>query len=298
MCSLLIHTFLDLIRKEMRHKNRIFQFMLVALGSTLLLSSACTKIPQEGSIAPDINYKNRKQYAISGLQLNIGDFQPSTSTLPLKFEIVEIREPGGKPVSALTDEIPVVRYKEAIVGNESAAELALKTDTVLVPALSINENTGVLEIQEGNKIPAGEYHFDIKVSNRSGSKLLTDALVVEFKEWDVLAWSPDMAKQPEIERVGDAPNQIRFVAYLDGQQLPGDYIDFTKDRAAGFKGTFVDDTDDGEIWSVKFPVKEADTYATWKIVTNVGGVDQVSYESYNFNFVIGIPGSYVVRLYK
>jgi starvation-inducible outer membrane lipoprotein len=282
----------------MIHNNRIFQFLTAVLGSTILLGTACTKIPQEGSIAPDITYKNRKQYAISGLQLNIGSFQSSTSTLPLKFEIMEIREPGGKPVSALTDEIPVIRYKEAITGNESAAELALKSDTVMVPAVSINEYTGVLEIQEGNKIPAGEYHFDIQVSNQSGSKLLTDALVVEFKEQDVISWSSGMAKQPEIERVGDAPNQIRFVAYLDGQPLPGDYIDFTKDRAAGFKGTFVDDTDDGEIWNVNFPVKEADTYATWKVVTEVGGVEQVSYESYNFDFVIGIPGSYVVRLYK
>lgn len=282
----------------MIHSNKTFQFLTAALGATILLAGACTKIPQEGSIAPDINYKNRKQYAISGLQLNIGDFQASTSTLPLKFEIVEIREPGGKPVSALSDEIPVIRYKEAIVGNESAEELALKSDTVMVPALRINENTGVLEIQEGNKIPAGEYHFDIQVSNQSGAKLLTDALVVEFKETDVLAWSSGMAKQPEIERVGDTPNQIRFVAYLDGQPLSGDYIDFTKDRAAGFKGTFVNDTEDGEIWSVKFPVKQADTYATWKIVTDVGGVEEVSYESYNFNFVIGVPGSYVVRLYK
>ncbi|HRP54921.1 MAG TPA: DUF5007 domain-containing protein [Agriterribacter sp.] len=272
--------------------------MTAVFGSTMLLTGACTKIPQEGSIAPDITYKNRKQYAISGLHLNIGDFQSSTSTLPLTFEIVEIREPGGKPVSALSDEIAVVRYKEALVGNESAEELALKSDTVMVPAVKINEFTGVLEILEGNKIPAGEYHFDIRVSNKSGTRLLTDALVVEFKEQDVLSWSSGMAKQPEIERVGDEPNQIRFVAYLDGQPLPGDYIDFTKDRAAGFKGTFVDDTDEGEIWSVNFPVKEADTYATWKIVTEVGGVEQVSYEAYNFNFVIGIPGSYVVRLYK
>ena len=282
----------------MIHNNRIFQFLTAVFGATLLLGTACTKIPPEGSIAPDINYKNRKQYAISGLQLNIGSFQASSSTLPLKFEIMEIREPGGKPVSALTDEIPVISYKEAIVGNESAAELALKTDTVMVPAVRINEYTGVLEIQEGNKIPAGEYHFDIQVSNQSGSTLLKDALVVEFKEWDVLSWSPGMAKQPEIERVGDSPNQIRFVAYRDDQALPGDYIDFTKDRAAGFKGTFVDDTDDGEIWSVNFPVKEADTFATWKKITEVGGVEQVSYESYDFNFVIGIPGSYVVRLYK
>ena len=79
----------------MTYNNKVFQFLMVVLGSTILFTGACTKIPQEGSIAPDITYKNRKQYAISGLQLNIGSFQSSTSTLPLKFEIVEIREPGG-----------------------------------------------------------------------------------------------------------------------------------------------------------------------------------------------------------
>lgn len=282
----------------MTYSNKIFQFLTAVSGATILLTGACTKIPAEGSIAPDIIYKNRKQYAISGLQLNIGEFQSSSSTLPLKFEVVAITEPGGKPVTALSDEIPVIRYKEAITGNESAEELALKSDTVMVPAVRINENTGVLEIQEGNKVPAGEYHFDIQVSNKSGIRLLKDALVVEFKETDVLSWSSGMSQQPEIERVGDGPNEIRFVAYLDGQPLPGDYIDFTKERAAGFKGTFENDTEDGEIWKVNFPVKQADTYATWKIVTEVNGVEQVSYESYNFNFVIGIPGSYVIRLYK
>lgn len=283
----------------MIHSNKIFKFLAaVVIGSALLLTGACTKIPQEGSIAPDVIYKNRKQYAISGLQLNIGEFQPSTSTLPLKFEVMEIRETGGKPITNLSNEIPVIRYKEAITGNESAEELALKSDTVMVPAIRINENTGVLEIQEGNKIPAGEYHFDIQVSNQSGVKLLQDALVIEFKETDILAWSSGMAKIPEIERVADAPNQIRFVAHLDGQPLSGEFIDFTKDRAAGFKGTFANDTEEGEIWSVKFPVKAADTYATWKIVTEVGGVETVTYESYNFNFVIGLPGSYVVKLYK
>ncbi|MBX3252699.1 MAG: DUF5007 domain-containing protein [Chitinophagaceae bacterium] len=282
----------------MKHNRKIFWSFTAVFASATLLMGACTKIPQEGSIAPDINYKNRKQYAVSGLQLNIGDFNPSTSTLPLKFEIIDIRELKGSAVSALTNELPVVRYKEAIVGNESPEELLLKSDTVMVPAVRINEYTGKLEIQEGNLIPAGEYHFDIQVSNQSGSRVLTDALVVEFKEFDVTAWSSGMAKQPEIERVGDTPHQIRFVGYADGQPLSGDYIDFTKDRSAGFKGTFVNDTEDGEIWSVKFPVKESDTYCTWKTVNIVNGVEEVSYDSYNFKFVLGIPGSYVVRLYK
>ncbi|MBX2923904.1 MAG: DUF5007 domain-containing protein [Chitinophagaceae bacterium] len=282
----------------MKHNRKIFWSLTAVFASATLLMGACTKIPQEGSIAPDINYKNRKQYAISGLQQNIGDFNASTSTLPLKFEIVDIRELKGSAISALTNELPVVRYNEAIIGNESPEELLLKSDTVMVPAVRINEYTGRLEIQEGNLIPAGEYHFDIQVSNQSGSRLLTDALVVEFKEFDVTAWSSGMAKQPEIERVGDTPHQIRFVGYADGQPLSGDYIDFTKDRSAGFKGTFVNDTEDGEIWSVKFPVKESDTYCTWKTVNIVNGVEEVSYDSYNFKFVLGIPGSYVVRLYK
>lgn len=282
--------------KRNRKISWSLNMMLFACG--VLLVNACTKIPQEGSIAPDISYKNRKQYAISGLQQNIGNFQASTSTLPLNFEIIEVRELNGLNTAALNEDIPVVRYKEPLVGNESPAELLLKTDTVKTPAVSINQHTGQVEILEGNKIPAGEYHFDVRVSNQSGSKVLKDALVIEFKEFEVKSWSSGMLKQPEIERVGDSPNQIRFVGHLNGAPLAGDQIDFTKNRAAGFKGTFVNDANDGEIWSVKFPVKESDTFCTWKIVKSAGGVDEVTYESQNFNFVIVLPGSYVIRLYK
>ncbi|RYE12655.1 MAG: DUF5007 domain-containing protein, partial [Sphingobacteriales bacterium] len=233
----------------MKHYRKIYWFLITAVfACEALLMTACTKVPQPGSIAPDISYKNRKQYAISGLEQSIGNFQASNSTLPLKFEIVEVRELKGLKTTALTQNIPVVIYKEPIVGNETPAELALKTDTVMTPAVSINQFTGQVEILEGNKIPAGEYHFDVRVSNQSGSKVLTDALVIEFKEFEVKTWSAGMLKQPEIERVGDTPNQIRFVGYLNGKPLAGDKIDFTKNRAAGFKGTFVNDANDGEIW--------------------------------------------------
>lgn len=279
--------------KYYKRNSRIWTAAIFGYG--ILLTSACTKIPPEGSIAPDISYKNRKQYAVSGLSQNIGDFQATTSTLPLKFEIASVRDLKGQSVTAMSDKIPVVRYKEPLVGNETPAELLLKSDTVMIPAVAINQYTGKLEIQEGNRIPAGEYHFDIRVSNQSGSRVLEDALVIEFKEFEVKSWSSGMARKPEIVRVGDAPNQIRFVGYLNDVALPGDYIDFTKNRSAGFKGKFVNDTDDGEIWSVGFPVKESDTYCTWKIVDNT---QTVSYLAYNFNFVIGLPGSYVIRLYK
>lgn len=264
----------------------------------ILLFSGCVEVPSEGSIAPDINYRNRKQYAISGLEQYIGDFNFSTSTLPIYFEIVNIRETNGGGISKLKEELPVIRYKEPIVGGETPEELQLKTELVTQPAVTINSNTGKIEVLEGNTIPAGEYRFDIQVTNTSGSTLLTDAIIIEFKEFEVTSWAPGMAKEPVIERIADSPNQILFVGYLNGEKLHGNRIDFTTERSAGFKGTFVNDTEEGEIWNVNFPVKNSNTFCTWKVVEEVDGEEQVSYLTENFNFVLGLPGSYVIRLYK
>jgi hypothetical protein len=290
---------LALTKKEMIRKNtmKLFWSTAIFIGYAMLLVG-CVEIPEEGSLAPDIGYKNRKQYAVSGLTQNIGDFLSSSSTLPLHFEIVNITETSGKDISALKEQLSVVHYKEALVGNESAEELQLKSEIVQQPAISINQNTGKIELLEGNKVPAGEYRFDVKVSNTSGSKILKDAIVIEFVEFEASSWSSGMASPPKIERVASSPNQILFIGYLNGEPLPGNRIDFTKNRNAGFKGTFVNDTEQGELWKVNFPVKNADTYCSWKVIKNENGGEQVSYVSENFNFVLGIPGSYIIRLYK
>ncbi len=261
---------------------------------TIFWLYSCVDIPEPGSLAPDINYKNRKQYAIAGMKETIGEFQFSSSTLPLKFEIVHVSETSGGDVSALREMIDVIRYTEPVTGDETEEELLLKTDTVELPAVSVNEDTGQIEVQEGNNIATGEYHFDIKISNTSGSRTIEDAIIIEFKEYEVVSWSSGMAQEPVIERVADSPDQILFVGYLDGVALPGDRIDFTKSRSMGFKGVFVDDTAEGEIWRVDFPVQKSETYCTWAIVDG----ENVSYESESFNFILGRPGSYIIRLYK
>ena len=281
---------------EKKMKQALKNIALILTASIFLFG--CVEIPEPGSIAADIGYKNAKQYTISGMEEAIGDFEESSSTLPLSFEIVGVTEVNGQDTSALNELISVVQYKEPIDGDESEEELLLKTDTVQLPALSINETTGQIETQEGNKIPAGEYHFDIKISNTSGSVVIEEALIVVFEEYEVESYSSGMAQEPEIERIADSPNQILFVGYLDGTALSGNMIDFTVNRYQGFEGTFVNDTDEGEIWDVDFPVKTSDTYCTWKIVEDVEGVESVSYESENFSFVLGLPGSYVIRLYK
>ncbi|WP_025764194.1 DUF5007 domain-containing protein [Dyadobacter tibetensis] len=285
----------------MKPKNTLKHYWkLFFLVGFIVSLSGCEEIPGEGSLAPDIGYKNRKQYAVSGLTQNVGDFLTSSSTLPLHFEIVNITETNGQDISPLNEELEVIRYKEALVGNESVEELKLKSEIVRQPAITINPNTGTLELLEGNKIPAGEYRFDVQVSNTSGSRIIKDAIIIEFVEFEVTSWSSGMISPPQIERVADTPNQILFVGYLDGKQLPGNRIDFTKDRSLGFKGTFVDDNEQGELWNVSFPVKNANTYCSWKIIADQDedGKEEISYVSENFNFVLGVPGSYVIRLYK
>ncbi len=274
-------------------------FNYISIVALLLSVLSCTEIPGLGSIASDIGYENQKQYVISGMADDVGDFEESSSTLPLTFEIENVYEADGQDVSPLSEEISVVQYSEPITGGESEEELLLKVDTVQMPAVSIGEHSGTIEIQEGNNIPAGEYHFDIKVSNTSGSEILEDALIIVFEEYEVLSYSDGMAQEPEIERVADTPYQVLFTGYLDGVALSGDRIDFTENRSDGFEGTFVNDTDEGELWEVTFPVDSSDTYCTWKIINKgMNGEDSISYETEDFSFVLGRPGSYEIKLYK
>ena len=137
----------------------------------------------------------------------------------------------------------------------------------------------------------GEYHFDIEVSNTSGSMILQDAIIIEFKEYEVISYSRGMAQEPVIERVGDSPHQILFQGYLNGQQLHGNMIDFTFNRELGFKGTFRNDTPEGEVWDVNYPVYPSNTYCTWKIISkDEDGTETVTYVSENFNFILGRMG--------
>lgn len=255
----------------------------------------CVEIPNPGSIATDVRYVNRTQFAISGNPMVIGEFNLSTSTLPVSFNILEIKEANGGSIDALSETIPVMVYTEKIIGDETEEELALKSATIEMPALSIDEFTGQITVRKGNSIPVGVYSFDIEITNTSGSKVLEDAIIIEFKEYEVSSYASSMAKEPIIERVADSPNQILFVGYINDTPLHGNMIDFTEDRESGFEGIFVNDSQNGELWSVTFPVVPSTTTCNWKMIDEEG---VITYDGASFDFTIGRPGSYVVRIYK
>ncbi len=259
--------------------------IIVALFAICIIS--CEQSGTEGTLSVDIKYKDKKQTIVTGLGDKLGDFLTSKSSLPIKFEIDNVVSENGTPTDALFEMIktPVVIHK--LNGNETPAALALKTDTVMLPAVSIEEFTGKLLVLEGNHLISDTYHFDVKVTNVSGSMVLEDALILEVKDFNVLDFSDFQTGAPVIERVGETPHQILFKAYNeDMQEIPSDSIDFIGERASGFRGIFVDDTPEGELWNVDFPVRPASTYV------------YLNGDQRFVNFALGKPGNYKITFYK
>ncbi len=258
----------------------------ILVACCVVFAIGCDQSDTEGTLSVDIKYKDKKQTIVTGLGDELGEFLPSKSSLPIRFEIVGVRAENGSSTAALEEMVEVPVYSSEITGNETPEALALKTNIVLLPAVSISEYTGELVVREGNAILADKYHFDIKVTNVSGSAILEDALILEVKDFDVLSFSDFQGGAPVIEKVADSPNQILFTAFEEGVQIPSDSIDFVAERARGFKGIFVDDTAEGELWKVDFPVRPADTYV------------YLHGDQRYINFALGRPGSYKITFYK
>ena len=52
------------------------------------------------------------------MQQTIGQFEASSSTLPIQFKVVSISETSGQDINSLNEEIAVVQYSKPIVGGD------------------------------------------------------------------------------------------------------------------------------------------------------------------------------------
>lgn len=260
---------------------------IAALFFTLSFSS-CEEDITVGNLAVDMKYKDKKQTAVTGISARVGEFQFSKSSLPLTFEIVSVVEENGGSTAEIFESIKVAIYTDAVSQLESDEIKASKQDTVMLPAVEVETHTGDFIIHSGNNIQEGTYVFDMKVTNVSGEVILSEAFVLEILPYTVF-WFNNFGGTPTIERISDSPNQILFKAYdvaNNNTEITADKYDFMTDRESGFEGIFAGDTDQGELWDVQFPVWPASTKV------NING------KTANMNFALGVPGNYVIKLYK
>lgn len=261
--------------------------LLFALALVLGFSWSCEEDVTVGNLAVDMKYKDQKQTVVTGLSSRVGEFQFSKSSLPLTFEIIGVVEKDGGSIAEITEEVKVPIYTQAVTLVESEDIKASKRDTVLLPAVQVEEHTGDFIIHGGNNIKEGIYTFDLKITNVSGDVDLTEAFILEVLPFTVFEFN-NFGGTPTIERVGDSPHQIIFKAYdvAADTVIMADEFHLMTSREDGFVGVFAGDTEQGEEWDVQFPVLPASTTVTFE-----GKVARI-------NFALGVPGKYVIKLYK
>ncbi|MBC8054198.1 MAG: DUF5007 domain-containing protein [Sphingobacteriaceae bacterium] len=126
-----------------------------------------------------------------------GNFVADGSTLPLTFEMLNVRRNDGAAAPELTDSLPTLVWTAAYTGQEkSISEIEAKRKLEKHPVFEVRKsgelifwntstNTLVPYFQGSNSAPGGTsyyYLFDIKVSNSGGSKLIKDLVLNPFRE--------------------------------------------------------------------------------------------------------------------
>ncbi len=254
--------------------------------------ASCEDNIGEGSLAVDIKYENQRLSVVTGLPNRVGNFLSTTSSRPIEFEIVGVTAENGSNTEELFRmvETTVFAREAHTYNNESEASLALKSKVIEVPALQIEKYTGTLIVNDNNTIPSDVYHLDIRVSNVSGSRVIQDAVILEVKDFDLIDFS-NVGGKPEITRLGDTPHEIVFRGFNGETEVLSTEIDlFTSRDRNGFNGVFVNDTDEGEVWAVDFPIRSA-----W---TGINILNAAPENESFINFAIGRPGRYEIKVYK
>lgn len=135
-------------------------------------------------------------------------FNHNLSSLPLKFEIQNVRNTEGLAVSDLTTARPTLVWKSAYTGLETSLEeieskRALEDHSALeirgtgeIVFWSSGNNANVFNFQQGAATPekallSKGYLFDVKVSNSGGSKVIKDLAVTPFRERPYEPWGKD-----------------------------------------------------------------------------------------------------------
>ncbi|MFT3748160.1 MAG: DUF5007 domain-containing protein [Agriterribacter sp.] len=152
--------------------KKIILFFLVACASFM----ACKKIA-EGFLSDTLRYTTPDLYCLRGLSLVQSDkISFDGSTPPITFEMQNLRDSmGGKLPEAFNTKYEVTVFKPGMTFNvdtDTTVELLnQKRETLNIEPMEFNTVSGQLTFNRGSaNIPIGIYNFDIKATNRTGTK--------------------------------------------------------------------------------------------------------------------------------
>jgi len=163
--------------------KKIFLF----LAATVLVF-ACSKIIP-GFLSPTLGYTDKTIVCKRGLtfvQSQKINFDGSTS--PIKFKLLEIRDPnGGKAPAEFFQTYDVTQFKAGMVFDpklDTTVELLnKKRETTKTTPFLFNESTGQFTFnQASGHLPLGSFAFDLSAVNVHGSRTLDSAGVIKISD--------------------------------------------------------------------------------------------------------------------
>ncbi|GAB3010901.1 hypothetical protein GCM10027051_11240 [Niabella terrae] len=153
------------------------KILIPALSFVVLAALNCKKI-QEGFLSETLRYTSPDLYCQRGLPLvQSAKIFADGSTPPLQFELLNLRDSSGGPLpEAFNTKYDVTVFKEGMsfnVDTDTTVELLnAKRETVSVYPMEFNTSSGQLSFNKAAlNIPLGIYNFDIKATNRAGSRV-------------------------------------------------------------------------------------------------------------------------------
>lgn len=271
-----------------------FLLALVFVFSTL----GCEDDLKVGTLSVDMKYFDKKQETTVGFSGKFGDFYFSKSSLPIEFSIENIYEENGGSIAELSELVKISVYDQAVVSGDSELALSMKSDTVDVKTVDIDKFTGELIVHKNSNVLPGVYHFDIRIKNVSGEKVLKDAIVLEMSGFTMYSFSTDLGGKPEINYLGSSPDQIVFKTYkynaetkVFDQISTVDHLYLKREHFRGNNNSYIkeDTNEGGEVWQVEFPVTFDGNF--YDIETN--GFADKGWADIDF----GQPGNYEVKVF-
>lgn len=163
--------------------NKHIIFLVLGMGLFSILS--CEKIPV-GYISDQIRYVNDTFRVARGTNYKSDPkaFELDGSNYPISVKLLEVRDLAtGKPTNVFSEPHEVYIWTALFDVNTdtTVALLNKKRELQKVPPLEIMEKSGQLIMNEGSlNIPAGNYAFDVQVTNGSGVKTFKNISVIQM----------------------------------------------------------------------------------------------------------------------